>query len=326
MKYINVDNNELAFAQQNRPQIAADECLVKVRAIGVNRADLLQRAGKYPAPAGESTILGLEVSGDIIECGSGVDSQLWQKADKIFALVAGGGYAEFVAVKAAQLFKLPQNFTYEQGAACAEVFLTAYQSLFSIAKVKAHSNVLIHAGASGVGSAAIQLAKAKNCYVVATVGSDEKAAACLKLGVDEVLNYHDVDFTEWTKQHLATGFDVIVDVVSGSYLAKNISVAALDSTIVTLSMLGGRFSESIDIAKLLGKRITITGSTLRNRDETYKALLVKNFCIDFYNSLANGFITPVIDSVFSWHEAELAHEKMAKNHTIGKLILTVEHT
>lgn len=324
MKYINVDNKNLVFAEQALPTIAKDECLVKVHAIGVNRADLLQRAGKYPAPVGESTILGLEVSGKIVECGSNVNSNDWQQDDKVFALVAGGAYAEFVVVKAAQLFKLPDNFSYEQGAACAEVFLTAYQSLFTIAKLKNNSNVLIHAGASGVGSAAIQLAKAKNCHVVATVGSNVKARACLALGADDVINYHDVDYVQWTKQHLSKGYDVIIDVVSGSYLSKNISVAALDGFIVILSMLGGRYSEQLDIAEMLVKRITINGSTLRNRDNDYKACLVNDFNQNFYDDLVTGNVTPVIDSVYSWQDAELAHEKMASNKTIGKLILLID--
>ena len=180
LKYIHVDSQQsLVFSQTDMPEIAADECLVKVHAIGINRADLLQRAGKYPAPAGESPILGLEVSGEIIQCGETVSNNYqgkpWQLGDRVFGLVAGGGYSQYVKVKARQLFCLPEQFSFEQGAACAEVFLTAYQSLFSIAKLMDNSNVLIHAGASGVGSAAIQLAKAKKCYVAVTVGSEAKA-------------------------------------------------------------------------------------------------------------------------------------------------------
>ena len=155
MKYIQVDNQQsLLLSETSLPEISADECLLKVKAIGVNRADLLQRAGKYPPPAGESSILGLEVSGEIVQCGEAVAEnhlgKLWQIGDKVFALVAGGGYAQYVKVKAQQLLCLPGHFTYEQGAACAEVFLTAYQSLFSIAKLKPNSKVLIHAGGSGV--------------------------------------------------------------------------------------------------------------------------------------------------------------------------------
>ena len=328
LKYIHVDSQQLlVFSQTDMPEIAADECLIKVHAIGINRADLLQRAGKYPAPAGESPILGLEVSGEIIQCGETVSNNYqgkpWQLGDRVFGLVAGGGYAQYVKVKARQLFCLPEQFSFEQGAACAEVFLTAYQSLFSIAKLMDNSNVLIHAGASGVGSAAIQLAKAKKCYVAVTVGSEAKAQACLDLGADFAINYQKNDFVAWSKENLSAGYDVIIDVVSGEYLAKNINVAKLDGHIVTLSMLGGRYCSQVDIAKLLAKRLTLSASTLRNRSEEYKAQLVDSFSRDFYADLVNGTIKPIIDSVYPWQQVEQAHEKMAQNKNIGKLVLLV---
>lgn len=328
MKYIDVDNQQsLIFGETSKPEILPDECLIKVKAIGVNRADLLQRAGKYPAPVGESPILGLEVSGEIVQCGDLAAerhlSKPWKIGDKVFGLVAGGGYAEFVKVKAAQLFTLPKGFNFEQGAACAEVFLTAYQSLFTIAALKPNSKVLIHAGASGVGSAAIQLAKAKQCYVVVTVGSEQKAQACLALGADVAINYQESDFVNWSKENVPSGFNVIVDVVAGEYVAKNINVAALDGYIVTLSMLGGRYCPQLDVAKLLGKRLTICASTLRNRSDDYKADLVRCFIADFYAELQSGKIKPVIDTVYPWQQVDLAHDKMANNENIGKLVLTV---
>lgn len=328
LQYIHVDNPQsLVFSQTDVPEIAADECLIKVHAIGINRADLLQRAGKYPAPVGESFILGLEVSGEIVQCGDTVSSDHletpWKVGDRVFGLVAGGGYAQFVRVKAKQLFRLPELFSFEQGAACAEVFLTAYQSLFSLAKLANNSKVLIHAGASGVGSAAIQLAKARYCHVTVTVGSEAKAKACLALGADCTINYQNTDFVEWSKENDSIGYDVIVDVVSGEYLAKNINVAALDGHIVTLSMLGGRYCSQVDIAKLLAKRLTLSASTLRNRSEDYKAQLVASFSRDFYADLVNGKIKPVIDSTYPWQQVEQAHEKMAQNNNIGKLILLV---
>ena len=328
MKYIHVDNPQsLVFSQTDMPEIAADECLIKVHAIGINRADLLQRAGKYPAPAGESPILGLEVSGEIVQCGEMVAdnhrAKQWQVGDRVFGLVAGGGYAQYVKVKARQLFCLPEQFTFEQGAACAEVFLTAYQSLFSIAKLMNNSKVLIHAGASSVGSAVMQLAKAKKCHVTVTVGSNAKAQACLDLGADFAINYQKNDFVAWSKENLSAGYDVIIDVVSGEYLAKNINVAKLDGHIVTLSMLGGRYCSQVDIAKLLAKRLTLSASTLRNRSEEYKAQLVDSFSRDFYADLVNGTIKPIIDSVYPWQQVEQAHEKMAQNKNIGKLVLLV---
>jgi len=323
LKYIAVDANKaLLFAEQELPEIGDDECLIKVVACGVNRADLLQRDGKYPAPDGESPILGLEVSGDIVKCGTKVTE--WQSGNKVFALVSGGGYAQYVKAKASQLMPLPNSFTYQQGAASAEVFLTAYQSLFTIAKLKTSSKVLIHAGGSGVGCAAIQLAKAKQCLVAVTVSNETKAKACMALGADYAINYHLEDFVQFSKERIKEGFDVILDVVAGDYLTRNINIAAMDSQIVMLAMLGGRFSEPIDIAKLLMKRVTLTASTLRNRSDNYKAKLVSNFSKDFYRQLAQGEINPVIDSIYPWQDAELAHQKMANNENIGKLILTVD--
>lgn len=328
MKFIDFnDQQTLFFSDVSLPEIAADECLVKVHAIGVNRADLLQRAGKYPAPKGESTILGLEVAGDIVKCGEEVGlshlGKSWQVGNKVFGLVAGGGYAQYVKVKAAQLISLPTSLSYEQGAACAEVFLTAYQSLFTIAQLPPQSKVLIHAGASGVGTAAIQLAKATECHVSVTVSSKEKAQACTSLGADSVINYHQTDFVKFAKTNVPQGFDVIVDVVSGDYLTKNINVAALDGRIVTLSMLGGRYCPKLDMAKMLAKRLTITASTLRNRSDDYKAELVASFIHDFYSDLEKGKIKPTIDSVYSWKEADKAHQKMANNENIGKLVLSL---
>jgi putative PIG3 family NAD(P)H quinone oxidoreductase len=324
LKYITVtEQQSLAFADTESPSINADQCLIKVHAIGINRADILQRQGKYPPPAGESLILGLEVSGEIIACGANVTK--WLVGDKVFGLVAGGGYAQYVMINSEHLMALPQNLSFVQGAGIAEVFLTAYQSLFSLAKLQKQQTVLIHAGASGVGSAVIQLAKAWQCRVVVTVGSDEKGEACLKLGADDYINYKQNDFVAYLKKHYAQGFKVIVDVVAGSYLQKNINVAALDANIIILSMLGGRFSENIDIAKLLIKRITIQASTLRNRSDEYKRVLINDFMQTFASALITGDIKPVISQVFNWSEVEAAHHQMLNNSNIGKIILTVDH-
>jgi len=180
LRYISVnDQQALVFAETDAPAISLTQCLIKVHAIGVNRADILQRQGKYPPPGGESLILGLEVCGEIVEIGSSVKN--WQIGDKVFGLVAGGGYAEYVAINYEHLMRLPEYFSYQQGAAVAEVFLTAYQSLFSLANLRHKQSVLLHAGASGVGTAVIQLAKAKQCYVVVTVSNADKAQACLVL-------------------------------------------------------------------------------------------------------------------------------------------------
>jgi len=246
LQYISVSEQQtLVFSKTSQPVINHNQCLIKVHTIGLNRADILQRQGKYPAPVGESSILGLEVCGEIVACGNNVKN--WQVGDKVFGLVAGGGYAQYVTINAEHLLALPKNYSFAEGAAIAEVFLTAFQSLFTLAQLQPSETVLIHAGASGVGTAAIQLAKAKQCKVVVTVGSQEKVQACLALGADVALNYKEQDFVAWSKVHQPQGFDVIIDVVAGDYLVKNINVAALDCRIIILALLGGRFCDHVDV-------------------------------------------------------------------------------
>ncbi len=322
MQFIDVnEQQDLFFNKMERPTPGDGQCLIKVRAIGVNRADLLQRAGKYPPPPGESSIIGLEVCGDVVEIGPDVDKSIMRS--RVFGLVAGGGYAEYVVINVKHILILPDNLDYQHGAAIAEVFLTAAQSLFKIAQLQSDENVLIHAGASGVGSAAIQLAKVIGANVTVTVSGQLKANACKALGADNVINYKETDFVAWQKQHMASGFDVIVDVVGGEYLPRNINVSALDARIVILSMLGGRFAEKVDVAKLLLKRIAVHASTLRNRSDAYKAELVSFLNEHFMGYFQSGELTPVIDKVFDWKDAESAHQLMSDNKNIGKIILTV---
>ncbi len=323
MRFIDVNEQQgLFFNETVIPTAKAGQCLVKIKAIGINRADLLQRAGKYPPPAGESAILGLEVSGEIVNLAADVTH--WKVGDKVFGLVGGGGYAEFATINSAHLMKLPDNFSFEQGAAIAEVYLTAFQSLFSIADLQTNEQVLIHAGASGVGSAAIQLAKFIGCKVTCTVSNQQKAQACKDLGADNIINYNDTDFVEWKKTNLKQGFDVILDVVGGDYLNRNIDVAARDCRLVMLAMLGGRFSQPVDVAKLLFKRLNLHASTLRNRNDAYKARLVENFSDQFLTAFDSAQLQPVIEQVFNWQDADLAHRLMANNKNIGKYILTTD--
>lgn len=323
LKAVNIENNtSLSFIETSLPEISNDECLVKVLAIGVNRADLLQRQGKYPPPKGASPILGLEMSGVIVSMGGEVKN--YQVNQRVFGLLSGGAYAEYVVIKAAHLFNLPTHFSFVQGAAIAETFLTAYQCLFLIGHLQPNSKVLIHAGASGVGSAAIQLAKQLNCHVTITTSNSTKIDACLSLGADEAINYLEEDFVNWSKQHKPEGFDFILDVVGADYLARNIKVAAPDAHIVILSILGGRYGDKVDIASILSKRLTITGTTLRNRSDLYKTELVTAFKADFNQALIEEKIYPVIDTVFNWEQVEESHQKLATNQTIGKIVLSID--
>ena len=322
MKYIAVNNQqELFFNQTTIPVIKGHQCLIKTEAIGINRADILQKQGKYPPPPGESLVLGLEISGVITQCGDEVSN--WQVGDRIFGLVAGGGYAEYVAINAKHIMPLPKSLSFAQGAAIAEVFLTAFQSLFSLADLKPKQSVLIHAGASGVGTAAIQLARQVDCNIAVTVSSEQKGQACLQLGADHFINHTTTDFVEWAKTHQPNGFNVIIDVVSGEYLPRNIDVASIDSSIIILSMLGGNYANNINIVKLLMKRIHIIGTTLRSRSDEYKDELIINFVTKFWQDLEQGTIKPIINKIYPWSEVEQAHQMMEANLNIGKIILTI---
>ncbi|NQZ08231.1 MAG: NAD(P)H-quinone oxidoreductase [Algicola sp.] len=322
MKFIDIPEfgnpSVLTFSATDIPVVKADQLLVKVKAIGVNRADTLQRQGKYPPPKGESTILGLEMCGEVVEA---QDSQ-W-RGKKVFGLVAGGAYAEYCVLNTEHAFVLPDTMTPEQGAAIAEVFLTAYQSLFAIGDLQAGQTVLIHAGASGVGTAAIQLAKNAGAKVVVTVGSEQKKAFCEQLGADLAINYHEQDFVSVIKEQVKGGVNLVIDCVAGDYIHRDINCLAMDGKIVVLAIMGGRFVELLDIAKMMGKRATIQASTLRNRSDEYKSDLIEQLQQRFGAALAGGQIKPIIDSVFDWQDVAAAHQYIEDNKNMGKVVLRV---
>ncbi|KXI30833.1 NAD(P)H-quinone oxidoreductase [Paraglaciecola hydrolytica] len=310
---------ELAISETAMPRLIQGQVLVKVGAFGINRADLLQRAGKYPAPDGESPILGLEIAGEIIEISAGLATR-FKVGDKVFGLVAGGAYAEYVAVHASHLLPLPASMDYIQGAALAECFLTAYQAMFVEYQLQERSSVLIHAGASGVGLAAIQLAKQANCKVVVTASSAEKLAVCLLYGADLRINYIEVDFVEVLKSQTPQPIDLIIDFVGGAYVNRNLAVLNRDGCIVQLAMLGGRYVENLDMALMLGKRATIKASTLRNRSDAYKTALTLAFERDCWAKLDSGQLKAVIDASYSASEIAQAHGRMENNLNMGKLV------
>lgn len=321
MQYLKVEQAELVIAERTKPSPKSDECLIKVSSIGVNRADILQRQGRYPPPKGESDILGLEICGEVVEIGR--DVKTYQKGDIIFGLVAGGAYAQYAVIKANHMMMLPKTMTEIQGGAIAEVFLTAYQSLIQLGQLSQHQKVLIHAGACGVGSAAIQIAKQLNCYVVVTVGNKKKAQACKNLGADQVIIHEEDDYFEVLKSQKLT-FNLILDVVAGEYVNKNISLCDMDAKVIVLSMLGDRYVEQLDVAKMLAKRVHLMASTLRNQSNEYKAKLVSSFWQDFADMLVNSTIKPVIDCTLHWHKANDAHQILLANKNIGKVMLKVD--
>ncbi|MGO2011630.1 MAG: zinc-binding dehydrogenase [Pseudoalteromonas sp.] len=320
MQYISHHDNKLSMSTTEKPQLNANEVLIKVAAIGVNRADCMQRQGKYPAPKGDSPILGLECAGTVVELGDEVDNTSWLNKG-VFALCAGGAYSEYVAVDAEQLMALPENISAEEGAAISEVYLTAFGALFQLGNLQQGQTTLIHAGASGVGGAAIQMAKRVGATVVITAGSDEKCQHAKALGADHVINYKTTDFVEYMHEHQLLA-NVIVDPVSGSYLNRNASIAAMDCQIVMLAFLDGRFSE-VDFAKLLQKRISFHASTLRNRSQVFKRQLRDEFVAKFYDDIKNQHFDLNIYKALPWQQASEAHAMLENNENAGKVVLLV---
>ncbi|CAM5221289.1 NAD(P)H-quinone oxidoreductase [Alishewanella longhuensis] len=301
------------------PKPAVGQLLLKVAACGINRADLMQRQGLYPPPPGDSDILGLEAAGTVVAVGD--DSLKGYLGQRCFGLVNGGGYAEYVLIPATQAMPVPVQWSMAQAAATAETFLTAYQLLFSIGQATAGQRVLIHAGASGVGTSAIQLAKAKDLQVAVTVGSADKVAACLELGADLAINYREQHFLAVLNQAWPEGINLVLDPVAGDYIAEDMQLLAQDGKIIVYAMMGGRKLPELDLAVLFRKRGQLICSTLRNRDTEYKARLTADFLRDFAMALAAAKIAPVIQQQFAAIDVEAAHTLLSTNQTIGKLVL-----
>jgi putative PIG3 family NAD(P)H quinone oxidoreductase len=310
----------LCLAEVAPPQLQAGQVLVKVEAFGINRADTLQRQGKYPAPAGESSILGLEMAGRVVELSeSAALHSNWQLGDKVFGLVAGGAYAEYVAVEATHLMPVPQNINMHQAAGIAEAFLTAYQTMFTVADLQPKQKVLIHAGASGVGLAAIQLAKMRDCLVAVTASNEKKLGKCAEYGADLLINYQEQDFVQCIKEGWK-GCDLVIDFVAGDYLNRNLQTLNVDATIVYLAMLAGRFADQLDMGLMLGNRATLAGSTLRSRSDVYTRRLIEGFSQDFLAKFSSRELTPCIDTVYPAKEVGLCHQRLENNDSMGKLI------
>ncbi len=301
------------------PTIESNEVLVKVNAFGVNRADTLQRQGKYPPPKGESEILGLEIAGVVVAVGSNVTTV--KEGERVFGLVAGGGYAQYAKILSDHVFKTPDNLSCAEAAGIAEVFLTAYQSLCDIGQLKQGQSALIHAGASGVGLAAIQLANLIGASIAVTASSPEKLQVCADLGASTLVNYQQQDFADALS---STGFkaDVVIDFIGAEYTNRSLKVLNMDGCIIQLAMLNGRFGDNLDMGLLLGKRAKIQGSTLRNRSDEYKTKLITEFSQRFLDEFKTGKLKPVIDTVYAVEKITEAHTRMEDNDTIGKLICT----
>ncbi|PKD43841.1 NAD(P)H-quinone oxidoreductase [Rhodohalobacter barkolensis] len=304
------------------PKPGERELLVKVKSTALNRADLLQKRGKYPVPKGESSILGLEMSGVVESVGKGVGK--FKKGDRVFGLLGGGGYAEYCTIHEEMAIQMPDFLSFEEAAAIPEVFLTAYQALIWLGELKDGETVLIHAGASGVGTAAIQLAKKlRKSQIAVTAGSKEKLNLCRSLGSALQINYKEEDFVEKIKQRFGeSSVDLIVDFVGSPYWEKNISSLAIDGRLIYLSMLGGAKVEEMSLVPILRKRLTVRGSTLRNRSIEYKKQLTDEFWRNTKDYFENEELAPVISAIFDWKDVEKAHQMMNENRNAGKIVLT----
>ena len=316
------DIEALNLESVRKPEIGEEEVLIKASATALNRADILQRKGLYPPPPGESDILGLEVAGEIVETGNAVEE--WQVGDQVMALLAGGGYAQYVSVHYKVLMPVPSAMTMEEAAAIPEAFLTAWQALVWLAKLQKGESVLIHAGASGVGSAAIQIAKVLEASVMVTA-SKEKHALCQSLGADKCIDYKTEEFAAVLAKNENPGVDVIIDFIGAPYFRQNLESLKIDGRIVMLGFMGGTTVKSLSIAPFLYKRLNIMGSTLRARSIDYKIKLTQDFKQNASPLFESGQLRPVIDSVFDWENVGAAHAYMEANKNRGKIILKVNH-
>ena len=303
------------------PQPGEGEVLVKVAAAGVNRPDVMQRLGFYPPPKGASDIPGLELAGEVVALGSG--AQRWKVGDKLTALVAGGGYAEYCTVPEPQALPIPAGLSMVEAAALPETFFTVWHNVFERGQLKSGETILIHGGSSGIGTVAIQLAKAFGARAFATAGSAEKCAACRKLGADVAINYKTEDFVAAVKAATGDkGVDVILDMVGGDYIDRNYNSAAVEGRIVQIAFQSSA-KANVDFRRMLGKRLTHTGSGLRPRSVADKGKMARALEEKVWPLLAAGRVKPVINSTFPLAEAAKAHARMESGQHIGKIVLTL---
>jgi len=311
----------LQLQEREQPEINNNEVLIQVKAAGVNRPDVMQRKGNYPAPPGASTeIPGLEVAGIIKEVG--VDEKRFTPGDEVCALVTGGGYSEFVAVPGGQCLPIPIGLTFEEAASLPETFFTVWTNIFDRAQFREGDVVLVHGGSSGIGVAAIQMITVKGGKLYTTARTKEKCDFCEQLGAEKAINYKEEDFEKAIKRKEPEGIDIILDMVGGDYTAKNINLLRPEGRLVIINAMKERIAE-IDLMKVMVKRLVVTGSTLRARDSDFKHAIAANLEVKIWPYLESGEIKPIIYKTFPLGNASEAHSLMENSDHIGKIILTV---
>jgi NADPH2:quinone reductase len=303
------------------PVPGAREMLVKVAAAGVNRPDVMQRRGLYPPPPGATDIPGLEIAGEVVALGPGVER--WKAGDQVMGLVVGGGYAQFCPVHESHALPLPPSRSLIEAAAIPETVFTVWHNVFERGALKAGETLLVHGGSSGIGTIAIQLAKARGARVITTAGTAEKCQACRDLGADIAVNYKDEDFVAATKAATkGRGADVILDMVGGDYIERNYEAAAVEGRVVQIAFAGSP-KATVDFRRIMLKRLTHTGSTLRARAVEDKGAIARAVEQHVLPLIAAGRVKPVIDSTFPLEQAALAHARMESSAHIGKIVLTL---
>lgn len=309
-------DQSLAVTEMPRPEPKPDEVLLRIEAFGVNRGDLLQRAGLYPSPKGASPLMGLEACGVVEALGEGADR--WVIGDRVCCIVPGGGYAEYGVVDAGSCLPLPDGLSFEEGASLAETMMTVWTNVFDVCGLKPGETFLVHGGTSGIGVSAIQMAKVWGCKVLTTAGSKEKCVAAETFGADRAINYKEEDFVEIVKAE--GGVDVILDMVGGAYVQKNIDCLNRLGRMVNIAYQNGAKVE-LNMLPVMLKRITITGSTLRARTPEEKRQVRDGLERDFWHFIAEDKINPVVYKVFCLDEVDAAHELMRSSQHIGKIVV-----
>jgi NADPH2:quinone reductase len=303
------------------PPPGEHELLVKVAAAGINRPDVMQRKGLYPPPPGATDIPGLEIAGEVVALGAKVER--WKPGDKVMGLVVGGGYAQFCPVHESHALPIPDSLSMLEAAAIPETFFTVWHNVFERGALKTGETLLVHGGSSGIGTAAIQLAKTNGARVIVTAGTPHKCQACRALGADVAINYKDEDFVAVTKAAThGRGADVILDMVGGDYIERNYEAAAVEGRVVQIAFVGSP-KATVDFRRIMLKRLTHTGSTLRARSVEDKGAIARAVEQHVLPLIAAGRVKPVIDSSFALDEAALAHARMESSAHIGKIVLTL---